>query len=596
MKAELARGLARLAELGRLRPYPEQQALGADFCSNDYLGLAADPKVIVAGQEALAEFGAGGRASRLLAGGCPLHVQVEAAAAEWLQAEGALLFASGYQANLGLIASLAGRGDAIFSDRLNHASIIDGAALSRARVEIYEHLDPEDLSRRLERSRAAGRKLVLSESIFSMDGDAAPVDELLEVCARHDAWLILDEAHAVGLVGKEGRGHAASDHPRLLARMVGAGKALGVGGGLVLCDRVLRDHLVNHARSFVFSTAVVPALAGSLLAAIERCRSMDAERIRVLDLAARLAKGLELSCPAAAILPYVLGEDQRAVTCAEDLLSQGFHVRAVRPPTVPEGSARLRLVLHAHNRVSEVDALAAALRGKASAAVESPAPAPSETLFVVGTDTGVGKTVVSAAILRAWRRTQEARYWKPVQTGDENDSLRVAELSDADGASFPAPVWSLPLPASPHQAAAAAGVAIDPVEIQGRLAELRRHRDPLVVELAGGIHVPYALEVGGLRLQIDWLAVERPPLVLVARSGLGTLNHSLLTLESLRARALEPLALILVGPEHVENAAALRQLGEIEVIEMPSFNELTAESLDRWIDRVDLCRLLRTKP
>ncbi|MHC5066525.1 MAG: dethiobiotin synthase, partial [Planctomycetota bacterium] len=463
---------------------------------------------------------------------------------------------------------------------------------SRARVQVYRHLDLEDLDRRLQRCTTPGRRIVLSESIFSMDGDAAAVDELLELCARHDASLILDEAHAVGLLGEQGRGLGPGSHPQLLARMVGAGKALGGRRIIKKCDRVLRDHLVNHARAFVFSTAPVPAMAGSLVAAIELCQGMDSERGRVTGLATRLAANLGLPRPAAAILPFILGSDAEAVALAEGLNEQGFHVRAVRPPTVPEGSARLRLVLHLQNSEAEVDALSGALSQEAPLKQDPETSRLTRTLFVVGTDTGVGKTVVSAALLRAWRRRTEARYWKPVQTGDESDTQQVASLAEVEADRFPQPARSFPLPASPHQAAADVGEEIDPREIRRRFAELRGESEPMLVELAGGIHVPYLLEGDGPRLQIDWLALERQPLVLVARSGLGTLNHSLLTLEALRARSLEPLALILVGPRHAENAAALRQLARIEVIEMPEFEAVDAASLDAWIDAVDLGRLL----
>lgn len=589
MKQDLRRGLARLAELGRLRPYPQVQAEGIDFCSNDYLGLASDPEVIEAGRAALAEHGAGGKASRLLAGGCALHVMVEREAARWLSSEAALLFATGYQANVGLLSALGRAGDVILSDQLNHASLIDGARLSRARVEVYAHADLGDLERRLERAGSAGRRLVVSESIFSMDGDAAPITELADLCERHDAWLVLDEAHAVGLLGPEGRGLAPVEHPRLLARMVGAGKALGVAGGLVLCGEELRDHLVNHARSFIFSTAPTPAMAGSLLCAMQRCQQMDRERDRVLDMARALAQGLDLPVPDAAIVPFPLGADHHAVEVAEMLQAEGYHLRAVRPPTVPEGSARLRLVLHAYNLPQEIDALCQRLASLEVIPEKKTTAKLAAVLFVVGTDTGVGKTVVSAALLRAWRRRSAARYWKPVQTGDENDRARVAELAGVDDCDLPEPVWSLPLPASPHQAAAAVGVTIDTDLLRSHLQELRQQRGPLLVELAGGLLVPYGLDGLGLRTQADWLAIERPPLVLVARSGLGTLNHTLLSLEALRARRLEPRALVLVGPRHPENRAALEALAGVGcILEMPELAPLDTASLDLWLDQQDL--------
>ncbi|MCZ6598004.1 MAG: aminotransferase class I/II-fold pyridoxal phosphate-dependent enzyme, partial [Planctomycetota bacterium] len=270
---------------------------GADFCSNDYLGLAGHPAVIEAARDALARHGAGARASRLLGGGSPAHEAAERAAADWLGAESALLFPSGYQANLGVVTALIGRGDAVFSDQWNHASLIDAARLSRARTHVYRHLDLEELERMLARERGARRRLVLTESIFSMDGDAAPLDELDELCRRYEAWLVVDEAHAAGLLGPEGAGawgRRTSDRPRsprLIARVVTGGKALGVCGAFAATSAVLREHLVNRARAFVFTTAPTPATAGALVRAIELCRAGDDLRERALANARALEKG-----------------------------------------------------------------------------------------------------------------------------------------------------------------------------------------------------------------------------------------------------------------------------------------------------------------
>src|SRR5262245_32659218 len=248
MGAPLDQALARELELweaaGLLRR-PEECAPSrlVDFASNDYLGLARDPRVVEAARAALAVHGAGGRASRLLGGGSPLHVACERAAAEWLGAEAALLFPSGWQANAGLVSALAGRGDAVFSDRLNHASLVDAARLSRARVFVHAHLDLEELERQLASAAGARRRLVLTEGVFSMDGDRAPLAELHALCARHDAHLVVDEAHAAGLLGPEGAGAwaaarvAAEGEARLAARVVTGGKALGVAGAFVAGSR-----------------------------------------------------------------------------------------------------------------------------------------------------------------------------------------------------------------------------------------------------------------------------------------------------------------------------------------------------------------------
>ncbi len=571
---------------------------GVDLGSNDVLGLARDARVIAGARAALEEFGAGGRAARLLGGGSPLHERAEAAVAEWLGAEAALLFPSGYQANLGLVGALVGRGDALFSDARDHASLIDAARLSRARVFVHAHLDLAELERELARARGARRRLVLTEAVFSMDGDAAPLVELDELCRRHDAWLVVDEAHSVGLLGPEGAGAwaalGARTDARLAARIVTGGKALGVAGAFVVGSRVLREQLVNHARSFLFTTAPPPAVAGGLLAAVAACRAAEAERAHVRGLATELARRLELAAPAAAIVPFPLGAPERALELSKSLQARGLYVPAVRPPTVPADGARLRIVLHAFNHASEVDELARAL----AAARVPPAPraraeAPGTALFVVGTDTGVGKTVVSALLLRAARTLGRAAYWKPVQTGSESDRDAVRALAEASEHECLPNAWNFPLPASPHEAAAAAGQTLEPKRITEGLRGLLRTLSGtrVVVELAGGLLVPWRSEPE-LVTQADWLAEARAPLVLVARAGLGTLNHTLLTLEALRARHLEPRALFLVGAPHVSNRRTLERVAGVpRVIELPLLEPLAPAALADWLAQHDLGEL-----
>ncbi len=573
---------------------------GVDFVSNDYLGLARHPGVIEAARAALAESGAGARASRLLGGGSPLHEQAERSAAEWLGAEAALLFPSGYQANLGLIGALCGRGDALFSDRANHASLIDAARLSRAHVLVHEHLDLEELERGLGRARGARRRLVITEGVFSMDGDAAPLGELDELCARHDAWLVVDEAHSAGLLGPAGSGAwAAAGRPgpaRLAARVVTGGKALGVSGAFVAGSAVLREHLVNHARSFVFTTAPPPAVAGALVAAIEECARADAERARALLLARDLAERLGLPPPGGAIVPWPAGEPARAVALAQRLAARGFLVGAVRPPSVPSGGSRLRMACHAANRESEVEELARLLASEAlprprRAAVREP---PGRALFVVGTDTGIGKTVVSALLLRAARARGRAAYWKPVQTGAESDTAAVGVLAGAAAHELLPSAWQFPLPASPHEAARAAGQTIEPARLEeGLRALLRTLAGTLVVvELAGGLLVPYRSEPE-LVTQADWLERAGAPLVLVARAGLGTLNHTLLTLEALRARHLEPRALFLVGEPQLSNRETLERVAGVRrIVELPTLEPLATAALDAWLEENDLGEVL----
>ncbi len=594
LETELTDEMAAWEAAGLRRALDDQREGRVDFASNDYLGLSTDPSVIAAAREALERFGAGSRASRLLGGGTPLHERAEAAAAQWLGAQAALLFPSGFQANLGILATLAGRGDAVFTDQLVHASWIDGARLSHARVHVHRHLDLEELERGLRHARGARRRIVVTESIFSMDGDAPDLNALHEICARHAAGLIVDEAHSAGLLGSEGSGawNAAGldpDSPTLIARIVTGGKALGVAGALVVGSRTLREHLLNRARAFVFTTAPPPALAGGLCAAIERCRAADNERARALKLARQLAQRLGMQLPAAAIVPYVIGDAEGALELAETAKAKGFDVRAVRPPSVPENTSRLRLVCHATNTDAEADELARMLpRTKPKSTPTPPATKTSRartgrTLFVVGTDTGVGKTVASALLLLAAKRRGPAAYWKPVQTGPDSDTETVANLTGAAPHELLRPAWSLTLPASPHEAAAHEATTIDPSKIEGALEGLERtlghaHR---VVELAGGLFVPYTLDV----TQADWLERKGAACILVARSGLGTLNHTLLTLEALRTRHIVPEALLLVGERHDSNRETLCRMGQIErVFEIEPFAVLERLALDAWLD------------
>jgi 8-amino-7-oxononanoate synthase len=584
---------------------------GRDFTSNDVLGLARHPALIEAGCAALVEHGAGGRASRLLGGGCALDARVEQAAADWLGAEAGLLFPSGYQANLGLVGALAGRGDALFCDELLHASLIDAARLSRAQVCVHRHGDLEHLGALLARAAGARRRLVLTEGIFSMDGDRAPLPELAALCARHDAALLVDEAHAAGVLGPAGAGAWAEAvaqgtiapelQGRLAARLVTGGKALGVAGACVVGSAALREVLVHRARSFVFTTAVSPAVPGALLAAIALVRSAagDALRAQLAARTAQLARGLARPAPPAAIVPLVLGESAGATAAAARLVERGLDVRAVRPPTVPEGTARLRLVCHADHAEADVARLLAALseagvreaaHGQDAAHDTHGVRAPSHALVVVGTDTGVGKTVVSALLLRAALHAPEAHatYWKPVQTGPDSDTDAVREL--AARASFALPLHALALAASPHAAAAAAGVRIELDDVQQSLADLvRATAGTLVVELAGGLLVPYDER----HTQADLLARAGLPVVLVARSGLGTLNHTLLTLEALAGRGVAVRALFLVGPPHAGNRETLeRRSGVAQLFELPLLEPLDGAALDTWLAHCPLASLL----
>ncbi|MFT5284867.1 MAG: 8-amino-7-oxononanoate synthase, partial [Planctomycetota bacterium] len=460
LQGELRAELDALEAVNRLRTLKSgAQSLGVDFSSNDYLGLSRHAVPIEAADVAAREYGSSGRASRLLCGGLPAHEHLERTAAEWLQVDGSLFFPSGYQANLGLLGALLRRGDALFSDELNHASIIDGSRLSRARLSIYPHFDLEQLEAKLALRMDARRRIVITESVFSMDGDLAPLAEIDELCERYNAWLIVDEAHAVGLLGPEGAGAcAALDHKfkRLAARLITGGKALGVSGALIAGSNELREVLINRARSFVFTTAPPPALAASFAAAIDVVRTADAEREQTLRNARVLAAALDLPEPAAAIVPFPASGEEDALALQAKLNLAGLDVRAIRPPTVPAGESRLRIVCHANNTAAELDELTRQLKPHVRVAPALPAKL-APTLFVSGTDTDIGKTVVSALLTRGAQRLGSARYWKPVQTGSDSDTDEVARLAEIKKALLLPPAFHFSEPASPHTAARADG-------------------------------------------------------------------------------------------------------------------------------------------
>ena len=338
-----------------------------NLCSNDYLGLAAHPAVRAAAAAAAEREGAGSGAARLVAGDLPVHRALEARLAAWKGREAALLFGSGYHANAGVPAALVGRDDAVFSDVLNHASIVDGALLSRAEVIRYRHCDAGELSELLARTRAR-RKLVITDAIFSMDGDAAPLREIAEACDRHGAMLYVDEAHSAGVLGPGGAGLAAAlgVSDRVDVHMGTLGKALGAFGAYVAGEGRLADLLVSRARTFVFTTALPPAACGAALAALDVVAAEPERRARLAALGARLGGGLaalgfDVSRVASPIFPVVLGTEARALAAAGALRERGYFVRAIRPPTVPRGTSRLRVALSAAHTDAQVDGFLAAL-------------------------------------------------------------------------------------------------------------------------------------------------------------------------------------------------------------------------------------------
>ena len=340
-----------------------------DLASNDYLSLAGDPRLAAAAKAALDEDGVGAPASRLIAGNHRRHVALEHALADWLRAGAVRAFGSGYAANVGVISALMGAGDVVVSDELNHASIIDGCRLSRAQIVVVPHRDLGAVERALA-THAGKRRLVVSESLFSMDGDLADVAALVAICRRRDAALMLDEAHAIGARGPEGRGEAAQVGvvPDLLVGT--CGKALGTYGAFVATTPAVAQLLWNRARSFVFSTAQPPAISAATLASIEIVRSSDgAARRRTLAANAIRLRELVPALGGArdgAIAPLVVGDDRRVMQLSARLFERRVFVQGIRYPTVPDGTARLRVSIVAGLGPSDIETAAAALHDAVS--------------------------------------------------------------------------------------------------------------------------------------------------------------------------------------------------------------------------------------
>jgi 8-amino-7-oxononanoate synthase len=343
------------------------------FCSNDYLGLAADPRIIEALQQGAAIYGAGSGASHLISGHSAAHAALEDKLAEFLSpfvpSVRALYFSTGYMANLALISALAGKDAEIFSEALNHASLIDGARLARAKLSVYPHRDLQALDEQLTQSRAKD-KLVITDAVFSMDGDIAPLRELLAICERHGAWLLVDDAHGFGVIGDDGRGvleHLALSSPQLIY-MGTLGKAAGVAGAFVAAHETVIEWLVQRARGYIYTTASPPAVAHALLTSIDIIGSDEGRqrRAHLKHLIARLRERLNLKrwqlLPSdTAIQPVIIADNAATIATGQALMAQGFWVGAIRPPTVPAGTARLRITLSAAHSTEQVDQLATAL-------------------------------------------------------------------------------------------------------------------------------------------------------------------------------------------------------------------------------------------
>jgi 8-amino-7-oxononanoate synthase len=361
--------LAALEQRGRLRSLMPRA--GRDFASNDYLGLSSDPMIGQAVADAVARgvpVGSGG--SRLLRGNAPEHEGLEAKAADFFRTQAALFMANGFAANLALFATLPQRGDLIVADELIHASVHDGIRMSKAVAVFARHNDVQSFSDLIVGWRAEGGKgriWIAVETLYSMDGDMAPLSDLAVLAAKHEAMLVLDEAHGTGVFGPSGRGLSSGlDGRHNVVTLHTCGKAMGVEGALICGPRIIIDYLINRARPFIFSTASSPLMAVAASAALDRIEQAGdlRERLKVLmvDAAEVICAPLGLPAPRSQIVPVLLGEDRRAMAAAAALQEAGFDVRGIRPPTVPAGTSRLRISLTLNVGRADIAALGETLR------------------------------------------------------------------------------------------------------------------------------------------------------------------------------------------------------------------------------------------
>jgi 8-amino-7-oxononanoate synthase len=358
-------------EQANAREVRYQGRLLVNFSSNDYLGLASHPRVKAAAHAAIEEFHASAGSSRLICGNLAIHERLESRLANFKQKEAALVFSSGYVANLGIITALVGEGDQIFSDALNHASIIDGCRLSRGQVFVYRHQDLNHLEDLLRRAPAGRRRLLVSDAVFSMDGDVADLPGLAALAAAHECLLMLDEAHATGVLGSTGRGIVEHfvERGRLAAgkdcvdvAMGTLSKALGSFGGFVACSANLREFLINKARSFIFATALPPSAAGAALESLQLLGEEPFFRESLwknfVALKSRLGEyGLDVAASETPIVPLTFGAEAVALRMSERLAGRGYFVPAIRPPSVPKGTSRLRVTLCANHSGGEIEGL-----------------------------------------------------------------------------------------------------------------------------------------------------------------------------------------------------------------------------------------------
>ena len=357
------------------------------LCSNNYLGLADHPRVREAAAEAAMRYGAGSGASRLISGNMTIHRRLEEQLADFKGAEACLLFGSGFLANAGVVSALAREGDVVFSDALNHASIIDGCRLSRAETFVYDHRDVDHLEWGLRQAEGRGA-LIVTDGVFSMDGDVAPLPEIVELARRNDARVMVDEAHGTGCVGPGGRGLVASygleDEVDVIVGTLG--KALGSYGAYVMCEAPLAKYLINTARTLIFSTALSPPAVAAAMAALELLREQP-RRVEKLQRNARVLRdalaeaGMPVEAGETPIVPLIVGDADAAVAASDRALERGVFAQAIRPPTVPPGTSRLRLAVMASHTKSELREAAGVLTAALPAAAREAASARAPHVF-----------------------------------------------------------------------------------------------------------------------------------------------------------------------------------------------------------------------
>jgi len=375
----IARELDELREKSQFRTLEIPR--GMNLCSNDYLGLARDPRL----KQALAEAAScaqrvGSTGSRLMSGNAREWEELELEFAEFAGTEAALYFGSGYAANVGLLCAVLKPHDVVFSDELNHASIIDGIRLSAARRVVYPHADLDHLDRALrEHQASSGAKVIVTESLFSMEGDVAPLDTLLRLAKNYGAEIIVDEAHATGVCGPQGRGLVAErgSQREMLAVLHACGKALASAGAFVCCGSAMRNYLINRARTFIFSTAMPPHLAGQIHAALGLAIAADDRRAHLREISAALREalasaGLSFGASSTQIIPVILGTNEWALAVAAALKDHGFAVKAIRPPTVPAGTSRIRLSLTSEISTEDVRRLASTVAAACKSLPQTP--------------------------------------------------------------------------------------------------------------------------------------------------------------------------------------------------------------------------------